>query len=517
VAFVVTLLLSAALVGLLLLLPINIDGGVAIIALSCLWFGLFFFSFPWQKRYARSRDLRQPGISIANGTLTISVRGDLTLHFKLDELDELIFGWYEVITKGSGGPSTNTRALMTYAILSQAGQELFLKAEDSIQEAQASGWPNSTHSVTPDLSVRLWASDLVILIEAVRAHVRATVPELQTPTPMPSTDRHTPEEVIKEWPENPLQARNRHEVILFLDWLKVELTARTATQGGEVYIGRTPEFAVSTPPYLYRFVFTLLEADPEDEHDFGSGLSKIFDPMELMLQVSRLESDGHLRAGAKDMRNDAADVLTHQTTGEIAAHRWANARGIGLLEQLMRFTQADGYPAEESFKLSASRTYYRRTRERFHVSALKAKQQSLRENLEFLQLPVTNLVRASKKAALVQELRERCPDYLDELQLAGFEEGQILHSEFYHGYHLARFAARALQQGKVEQVRAAFAAWAIVEPNDLMFPSSEFADAVKELRLELEAALPFVPPGEQAGFARRYEGDPDPGYNPWLY
>ncbi|MBA2734974.1 MAG: hypothetical protein H0U54_19090 [Acidobacteria bacterium] len=334
---------------------------------------------------------------------------------------------------------------------------------------------------------------------------------------MPSTESYAPEEPTKEWPENPLQARNRHEVMLFLDWLKVELTARTATQGGEVCIGRTPESAASAPPCLYRFVFALLEADPEDEHDFGSGLSKIFDPMELMLQVSRLESDAHLRAGAKDMRNDAAYVLTHQTAGEIAAHRRANARGISLLEQLMRFARADGYPAEESFKISASRTYYRRTQERFHVSALKAKQQSLRENLEFLQLPVTNLVRARKNAALVQEMRDRCPDYLAQLQLAGFEGEQILHSEFYHGYHLARFAARALQQGKVEQVRAAFAAWAIVEPNDLLFPGSEFADAVKELGLGLEVALPFVPPGEHAWFAKKYEGEADPGYNPWLY
>jgi hypothetical protein len=171
----VSLLLAAALAGLLLLLPVNINGVIVILVFGLLWFGFFFFSLHWQRRYARSLDLRRPGIRLAAGLLTIPVTNDLTLHFKLDEPHELIFGWYEVVIKSTGGPTTNTRGLMTYAILAQAGQQLFLKAEDSVREAKMAGWPNSTSSMTPEHSVRLWANDLVALVEAITsAPTRAT-------------------------------------------------------------------------------------------------------------------------------------------------------------------------------------------------------------------------------------------------------------------------------------------------------------------------------------------------------
>ena len=515
-AIIVSLLLAAALAGLLLLLPVNINGAVVVLVFGILWFGSFFFSLPWQRRYAHILDLRRPGIRFVDGLLTIPVNNDLALIFKLDEPHELIFGWLEFVVKSTGGPTTNTRSLMTYAIMSQAGQQLFLKAEDSVREAQGAGWPNATSSVTPALSVRLWASDLVVLVEAVRGRVIPAVPELRTSTPAPATDGRAPEEVAREWPDNPLQARNRHEVMLFLEWLKVELISRTVIEGGEILTGRMSASA-SAPPYLYRFLFALLEADPEDENDFGSGVSKIFDPMELMLQVSRMESAGPFSDAPNDLRNDAAYVLTHQTTREIAAHRQAIARGIGLLEQLMRFTAADGYPVEEFFRTSASRTYYRRTRERFHVSALQARQEALKEHLKFWQLPITNMSSARQQSMLVQELRARSPDYLAELQLAGFNDEQILHPAFSHGFHLTRFAASALQQGKVEQARAAFAAWAIAEPNELFFPAREFAVALSELKLESAIAMPLVPSSQQGSFASYYEGEEDSGYNPWLY
>jgi hypothetical protein len=167
-AVFVSLLLAVGLSALLLLLS-SINGAVLVMILGVLWFGFFFFSLPWQKRYARSLDLRRPGVSLMDGLLTIPVTGDLTLRFKLDEPHELMFGWFEVVIKSTGGPTTNTRSLMTYAILSQAGQQLFLKAEDSVGEARMAAWPNSTSSTTPDHSVRLWASDLVLLIEAIRA------------------------------------------------------------------------------------------------------------------------------------------------------------------------------------------------------------------------------------------------------------------------------------------------------------------------------------------------------------
>jgi hypothetical protein len=518
-AIIISLTLAAALSGLLLLLPVTVNGVVVILLFGLLWFALFFLSLARQRRYARSLDLRRPGIRLAQDLLTIPLAGDLTLCFKLDEPHELTFGWFEVVTKSTGGPTTHTRALMTYAILSQAGQQLFLKAEESVREARAAGWPNATSSVTPALGVRLWASDLVALIEAVRAGQARTSapPALQTPEPTAVKDNRAPQEAVREWPETPLQARNRHEATLFLEWLKVELVSRKNIEGGEICLGRTPESAAAVEPYLYRFAFALLEADPEDENDFGSGTSKIFDPMELMLQLSRLESEVELRVGAKDMRNDAAYVLTHQRARAIAAHRRANARGLGLLEQLMRFAQADGYPAEASIKSSASRTYYRRARERFHLNALRARQQELMENLEFLRLPVTNPASASRTALLIEELRKRCPAYLDELHLAGFGAEQIQHPDFSHAYHLTRFAARALQQGKTEPARSAFAAWTIAEPNDFLFPTSEFADATRELELEPAIAMLFVPPEQRNYFSNRYQGEAEPGYEPWLY
>ncbi len=86
------------------------------------------------------------------------------------------------------------------------------------------------------------------------------------------------DEAVRDWPGNPLRARNRHEAALFLKQQKAEVLSRSAIEGGEVIVGRTPEL-------LFRFVFVLLEDDPEDENDFGSGVSQIFNPVELMLEV----------------------------------------------------------------------------------------------------------------------------------------------------------------------------------------------------------------------------------------
>lgn len=512
----VSLLLATTISGLLLLAPINIDGAVVLIVFCLIWFVSFLLSLPWQRRYARSLDLRRPGISLAGNLLIVPVTDKLTLSFKLDEPYKLTLGWFDVVVKSTGGPTTNTRSLMTYAILSQIEQHLFLKAEDSVREAQSAGWPKATSSVTPELSVRLWASDLVALVEAIQSYKPPPTSESHA-LPETAPERPAQEETIKDWPEKRLPARNRQEATLFLEWLKVELVSRMPVEGGEVCVGRTPESAAATHPYLYRFVFAFLEADPVDENDFGSGVSRIFDPMELMLQFSRLESEGLLWAGSIDMRNDATHVLTHQATREIDARRRANARGIGLLEQLMRFAQADGYPSVESIKTSATRTYYQRTRGRFHVEALKARQKALRENLEFLELPSNDMPWAHKHAALVRELGERCPDYLVELELAGFAEEQFRHPQFSHSFHLMRFAARALQQGEVDKASAAFAAWTAAEPNNLMFPHRDLADAVYEMNLELKTVMPFVPTSEQNSFAHYYGTLIDPGYNPWLY
>ncbi|HEX8355219.1 MAG TPA: hypothetical protein VF611_20105, partial [Pyrinomonadaceae bacterium] len=156
-AALISLLAAVAFTGLLLLLPPVLDGAWVLIASSVILFGLFFLSLPWQKRYARSFDLRRPGARLAGGLLTVPLADGTTARFDLGEPHELTYGWFETITPGGGGPTTNTRGLMTYAILSQSGRELFLQAEDSVREAQSAGWPNSTSSTTPRQSVRLWA------------------------------------------------------------------------------------------------------------------------------------------------------------------------------------------------------------------------------------------------------------------------------------------------------------------------------------------------------------------------
>jgi hypothetical protein len=514
-AGVISLLTAAALTGLLLLLPLTLDGAWVVLAFLTLLFVLFFLSLPWQKRYARSLDLRRTGARLVGGLLTIPLADGTTMRFDLGEPHELNYGWLEVVTKSTGGPTTNTRGLMTYAILSQAGRELFLQAEDSVREAQSAGWPNRTSSTTPHQSVRLWAGDLVTLVEAVRSHAPAAATETQTD--MTPTDDNAPEERIREWPGNPLPARNSHEVSLFLEWMKVELISRTPAEGGEVCVGRIRGADPSAAPDTYRLVFNLLEADPVDEHDFGGGVSKIFDPAELMLLLSRMEREGVFAAGAKDVRNDPGLLLTYKTTREIEALRRANARGVALIEQLMRFAGAGGDIPEDSLGSSATRMWFRRSPERFDVSTLKAKQQALRENLDLLQLPISHHESARRQAVLVRELRERCPEYLAELRRAGFEGDHVLHPLFSHGHHLTRFGARALLEGKTATAQAAFAAWAAAEPAEVLFPTREFADAAYELNLEPESAVPFVPEINRHAFFTYYNARVEPDYNPWSY
>jgi hypothetical protein len=299
--------------------------------------------------------------------------------------------------------------------------------------------------------------------------------------------------------------------------MKVELLSRTPARGGEVCVGRVRGADPAAAPDTYRFVFTLLEADPEDENDFGGGVSKIFDPAELMLLLSRMEREGVFAAGARDVRNDPGLLLTYKTTREIDALRRANARGIALIEQLMRFAGADGNLSEESLRSSAMRTWFRRSPERFDAVALKAKQQVLRENLELLRLPITEHESARRQAVLVRELGGCCPEYLDELRRAGFEGDHVLHPWFSHGHHLARFATRAILEGKPEKARAAFSAWAAAEPSEVLFPTREFADAAFELNLEPERAAPFIPEINRHAFYTYHQARVDPDYNPWSY
>jgi uncharacterized membrane protein YhaH (DUF805 family) len=174
IAALLSVLAMVALGGLLMWLKVDFDGYWFIFLFGLLWFGLFFLSYLLQRRYARSRDLRRPGISFVNGKLTVPVAQDFILHFNLDETHQLLFGWYEHVMTSAGGATKSSRAVWTHAVLSQAGQELFLIAEDSIREARSAGWPKTPDASTQTMPrVQLWACDLVELVEAVRARVRS--------------------------------------------------------------------------------------------------------------------------------------------------------------------------------------------------------------------------------------------------------------------------------------------------------------------------------------------------------
>ena len=178
IAALIAILSVAALGSLLMWLKVGFDGFWFIFLFGFLWFGIFFLSYPSQRRYARSRDLRHPGINFVDGKLTVPVAQDFILHFDLDETHELLFGWYEQVMTGAGGPTKSSRAVWTHAVLSQAGQELFLIAEDSIREAQSAGWPKTPDASTPAMPrVQLWESDLVELVTAVRSRVRPVMPD----------------------------------------------------------------------------------------------------------------------------------------------------------------------------------------------------------------------------------------------------------------------------------------------------------------------------------------------------
>lgn len=188
-------LIAAASAGSLLLLPVNVDGTVVIIAFGILWFGIFFLSYPLQRRYARSLDLRRPGIGFVKGVLVVHVTNSSTLHFNLSEPHELKFGWWEYVTV-STGPTGRSRAVWTHATLSQAGRQMFLIAEDSVREAQAAAWPKTPDSSTPVMPrVSLWASDLVALVDAIRARSVSSMPEQHPPAP--ATQRVV-REIVKE-------------------------------------------------------------------------------------------------------------------------------------------------------------------------------------------------------------------------------------------------------------------------------------------------------------------------------
>ena len=168
---------AALVLGLLAWSGAELDGFWAVFLFGLLWFGLFFLSYPLQRRYSRSRDARRPGITLAGSLLTVPVASDSALQFNFDEPHELVFGWCEHVMTSAGGPTTLTRGVWTHALLSQAGRQLYLIAEDSVREAQAAGWPKTpiAAATTAMPRVNLWASDLVALVEVARARPSAVV------------------------------------------------------------------------------------------------------------------------------------------------------------------------------------------------------------------------------------------------------------------------------------------------------------------------------------------------------
>jgi hypothetical protein len=165
---ILTALIAAGLSGLLMLAVNTIGGVMLIILFGFFWGCLFFLSYPWQRRFARALDCRRPGISLDGDRLTVPIDAGITMHFNLSEPLELSYGWFDTQVATIAAPTMHTQNVLTYAVLSQAGQQLFLKAEDSVREAIAAGWSKSDNvtEITPGL--RLWERDLVALVEFLR-------------------------------------------------------------------------------------------------------------------------------------------------------------------------------------------------------------------------------------------------------------------------------------------------------------------------------------------------------------
>jgi hypothetical protein len=162
--------LSAAALGGLLISLIGVEGAAVLTVVGALWFGLFFLSRPLQKRCARSLDSRRPGVALSEGLLAVPASDGSALIIRLGEPYRLTYGWWEYVAKGTGGPASNTRTVLTHATLSQGGVSLFFKAEDSVREAAAAGWPRGAfNEAAGRRHVRLWASDLVSLVEEIRS------------------------------------------------------------------------------------------------------------------------------------------------------------------------------------------------------------------------------------------------------------------------------------------------------------------------------------------------------------
>ncbi len=162
-------LMAAAISWLVSLVLSKLSGTQLIILFTAIWWCVFFLSFSWQRRLARAIDSQRPGIYLKQGLLEVPLTDDRSLRFDLDKPSELRYGWSESAVATVASPTMNTRVRLTYATISQNGQQLFLRADESVSKAKAAGWPKSecVESFIP--AVRLWANDLVRLIDALRA------------------------------------------------------------------------------------------------------------------------------------------------------------------------------------------------------------------------------------------------------------------------------------------------------------------------------------------------------------
>ena len=83
----------------------DISGVLIIMIFWIIWFGLFFASIPWQRRYSRALDGRKPGVALTPGMLSVPVKVGATLVFRTDQPIEVACGWLEFISGGGGGPT----------------------------------------------------------------------------------------------------------------------------------------------------------------------------------------------------------------------------------------------------------------------------------------------------------------------------------------------------------------------------------------------------------------------------
>jgi len=118
----------------------------------------------------RRLDLLRPGIVFDGRNLRIPLSDGEEACFHLDRPDlEVATGWWSNRFKGTGSGVWRSASEGVHLRLSQGDLDLMLHADDGLFRAWEHGLPNALPREPPDLCLRVWARDLILLAELLSA------------------------------------------------------------------------------------------------------------------------------------------------------------------------------------------------------------------------------------------------------------------------------------------------------------------------------------------------------------